>query len=120
MIGQALLLAKPVRPLMTKKAISERTKIAFQCTSKIILAHFHVFKWLGKYLRQHIGVAKTLRFWEFYISIAWQGQTIAFWVLTIIPSEAYLQDQLTFIPTWLSSSIGLMLIILGRWTIKLL
>ena len=25
-------------------------------------------------------VANTLRLWEFYVSLAWQGQTIAFWV----------------------------------------
>ena len=38
------------------------------------------FKYIGPFLRKKIGVAKTLRVWEFYVSVAWQGQTLAFWV----------------------------------------
>ena len=38
------------------------------------------FTVIGPILRKRIGVAKTLRFWEFYVSLGWQGQTLAFWV----------------------------------------
>ena len=38
------------------------------------------FKHIGPWMRGRWGVANTLRFWEFYVSLAWQGQTLAFWV----------------------------------------
>ena len=38
------------------------------------------FRHIGPWLRRRWGVANTLRLWEFYVSLAWQGQTIAFWV----------------------------------------
>merc|ERR1712110_411588 len=69
------------------------------------------FRHVGPWLRRRWGVANTLRFWEFYVSLAWQGQTIAFWALTITP--AMFEDELKPIPTWLTTSIGLTLIILG-------
>ena len=39
------------------------------------------FRHIGPWLRRRWGVANTLRFWEFYVSLAWQGQTLAFWVI---------------------------------------
>ena len=38
------------------------------------------FRHIGPWLRRRWGVTNTLRFWEFYVSLGWQGQTIAFWV----------------------------------------
>ena len=38
------------------------------------------FTCLGPILRRNWGVANTLRFWEFYVSVGWQAQTLAFWV----------------------------------------
>ena len=38
------------------------------------------FWYLGPWLRTKVGTAKTLRVWEYYVSCAWLGQTIAFWV----------------------------------------
>ena len=38
------------------------------------------FWYLGPWLRNKIGTARTLRVWEYYVSCAWLGQTIAFWV----------------------------------------
>ena len=38
------------------------------------------FWYLGPWLRTKVGTANTLRVWEYYVSCAWLGQTIAFWV----------------------------------------
>ena len=38
------------------------------------------FWYLGPWLRNRVGTANTLRVWEYYVSCAWLGQTIAFWV----------------------------------------
>ena len=38
------------------------------------------FWYLGPWLRHKVGTAKTLRVWEYYVTCAWLGQTIAFWV----------------------------------------
>ena len=74
-------------------------------------------------------MANTLRFWEFYVSVGWQSQTLAFWVkpfitsinltplcsqvLTISPN--IFEEELKEIPTWLTSVVGIFLICLGKY-----
>jgi len=69
------------------------------------------FEIIGPILRTRIGTAKTLKFWEFYVSLGWQGQTLAFWVLTITPN--ILTDELSTVPTWFTTFLGLMLMVMG-------
>ena len=62
-------------------------------------------------MREKVGTAKTLRFWEYFVSLAWQIQTIGFWVLTITPPM--LETELEMIPVWLTTSVGIVLVVVG-------
>jgi len=66
---------------------------------------------LAPYMRRRWGTALTLRVWEYYVSVAWQVQTLGFWALTITPVPY--QYQLESIPHWLTTSLGIALVIFG-------
>jgi len=76
-----------------------------------ILSISFFFKCLAPWMRVKWGVANTLRFWEYFVSVAWQIQTLGFWVLTITPP--LLESELSIIPTWVTTSIGVVLVVLG-------
>lgn len=76
-----------------------------------ILAISFFFKYLGPWMRVRWGTAKTLRFWEYFVSLAWQIQTMGFWVLTICPPV--LERELVMIPTWVTTSMGVVLVLVG-------
>ena len=76
-----------------------------------ILSISFFFKCLGPWMREKFGTAKTLRFWEYFVSFAWQVQTIGFWVLTITPSM--FEQELVHVPTWLTTSLGILLVVVG-------
>ena len=76
-----------------------------------ILAISFFFKCLGPWMRGKVGTDKTLRFWEYFVSLAWQIQTLGFWVLTITPPM--LEEELKIVPTWLTTSVGIFLVIAG-------
>jgi len=62
------------------------------------------FKYIASWLRDTYGKAEALRFWEIYVSIAWQVQTIGFTSLTLtsIP-YLYLFEE---IPSWTTKFVG--------------
>ena len=76
-----------------------------------ILSISFFFKCLGPWMREKVGTAKTLRFWEYFVSLAWQIQTIGFWALTITPPV--LETELEMIPVWLTTSLGIVLVVVG-------
>jgi len=76
-----------------------------------ILSISFFFKCLGPWMRQKIGTAKTLRFWEYFVSFAWQLQTIGFWVLTITPTM--LEKELSVVPVWMTTALGIVLVVVG-------
>eukprot|EP00092_Neocalanus_flemingeri_P095620 GFUD01121657.1.p1 GENE.GFUD01121657.1~~GFUD01121657.1.p1 ORF type:complete len:337 (+),score=53.32 GFUD01121657.1:142-1152(+) len=76
-----------------------------------ILSISFFFKYMGPWMREKFGTAKTLKFWEYFVSLAWQIQTIGFWVLTITP--ALFEKELEVIPGWLTTTSGILLVVLG-------
>ena len=69
------------------------------------------FKYIASWLRDTYGKAEALRFWEIYVSIAWQVQTIGFTSLTLtsIP-YLYLFEA---IPSWATQFVGSCLVGIG-------
>jgi len=76
-----------------------------------ILSISFFFKCLGPWMRRRWGTAKALRFWEYFVSVSWQIQTLGFWVLTITPPV--LESELSIVPTWVTTSVGVVLVVLG-------
>jgi len=76
-----------------------------------ILSISFFFKCMGPWMRCRWGTAKTLRFWEYFVSVAWQIQTLGFWVLTITPPV--LESELSMVPTWVTTSVGVVGVVLG-------
>ena len=93
-----------------------------------ILSITFFFLWLGPRLRDWWGKDKTLRFWEFYVSVGWQArvqanstqirwfihwqvQTLGFWVLTLCPPMFV--DELSPVPESLTTCVGVALLVLG-------
>ena len=63
-------------------SLSQETAIALciflNCYYFVSITIFLGF--LGPWLRKKIGTDKTLRLWEYYVTLAWLGQTTGFWV----------------------------------------
>ena len=70
------------------------------------------FLYIGPCLREKYGKKFTLKFWEIFISIAWQIQTIGFTSLTLIANLPYF-DSFDFIPKWVTTVIGISFVVAG-------
>ena len=69
------------------------------------------FKYIGPWMRTKYGRANTLRFWELFVSVAWQVQTIGFTSLTLADTP-YL-DLFDAIPAWTTNLVGFCLVGFG-------
>lgn len=94
-------------------AISNSTA-AIICTFGLfyyILSISWFFLWLAPRLRILWGKGNTLRFWEFFVSLGWQVQTLGFWALTLAPP--LFTDALASVPPTLTSVLGVVLVVGG-------
>merc|ERR1711971_1343998 len=78
-----------------------------------ILSISFYFLHLAPWLRKRLGTATTLKIWEYYVSVAWQVQTLGFWALTICPLPETSVTALAPIPTWVTTGVGLVLVVFG-------
>jgi len=76
-----------------------------------ILSVSFFFKIAKPLMLARLGKATTLRFWEYFVTFCWLVQTLGFWVFTITPPV--LVKELSVIPTWLTTSVGVVFIVSG-------
>jgi len=94
-------------------SISNTTAISIClfCLFYYIISISWFFLSLGPKMRVKWGKANTLRFWEFFVSLGWQVQTIGFWLLTL--ATPLFKEELSSVPTALTTGVGLVLVVLG-------
>merc|ERR1712083_232440 len=69
---------------------------------------------VAPWMREKHGKAATLKFWEIYVSTAWQVQTIGFTCLTIMGDPpGYVVESFNVIPSGVTTVIGIALVVLG-------
>ena len=84
----------------------------------IVTLHYYIisislfFIIIGPWMRAKVGVAATLRFWEYFVSVSWQLQTLGFFVLTLIPP--IMEAEMASVPSSLTTGLGMFLVILGE------
>ena len=65
-------------------------------------------------MREKHGKATTLKFWEIYVSTAWQVQTIGFTCLTLVEDPpGYVVESFNVIPSEVTTVIAIALVVLG-------
>ncbi|XP_023321507.1 uncharacterized protein LOC111696190 [Eurytemora carolleeae] len=69
------------------------------------------FECIAPALRRNYGIETTLKVWELFISVAWQTQTIGFWVLTITP-PLFSEDFKGIDEKW-TTGLGLLMVVAG-------
>ena len=69
------------------------------------------FKIIGPWMRIKFGKATTLQFWEIYVSIQWQIQTVGFVSLTLTPIPY--QEYFNNIPIEVTTLFGSLLVFCG-------